>query len=81
MSERAYPYLAATAFGAILTGLGLAAADLHAAATAVWAAVVVVLLVPLVWSVLVTLAHGRIGVDAIALVAMAGALALGEELA
>jgi heavy metal translocating P-type ATPase len=81
MSERAYPYLAATALGAILTGLGLAAADHHAAATVVWAAVVVVLLVPLVWSVLATVIHGRVGVDAIALVAMAGALALGEELA
>jgi heavy metal translocating P-type ATPase len=81
VSERAYPYLAAAALGAIVTGLGLAAADRHAAATAVWAAVVVVLLVPLVWSVLVTVAHGRVGVDSIALVAMAGALALGEELA
>jgi heavy metal translocating P-type ATPase len=81
VSARAYPLLAATALGAILTGLVLAAADRHAAATAVWTAVVVLLLVPLLWSVLATLAHGRFGVDAIALVAMAGALALGEVLA
>jgi heavy metal translocating P-type ATPase len=81
MSPRAYPVLAATALTAILCGLALAAIGRHGAADAVWAAVVVVLLVPLVWSVLATLVHGRLGVDAIALVAMAGALVLGEELA
>jgi heavy metal translocating P-type ATPase len=37
--------------------------------------------VPLAWSVLATLWHRRLGVDAIALIAMAGSLALGEELA
>lgn len=58
VDERAYPYLAATALGAILTGLVLAAADHHGAANAVWAAVVAVLLVPLVWSVLVTVVPG-----------------------
>jgi cation transport ATPase len=79
--ERAYPVLAAGALAAILTGLLLAALDRHDAATVVWASAIVVLLVPLLWSVLATLAHGRVGVDAIALVAMAGALALGEELA
>jgi cation transport ATPase len=81
VSARAYPPLAALALGAIVTGLVLAAGGRHGAATAVWTAVVVVLLVPLLWSVVVTLAHGRLGVDAIALVAMAGALALGEVLA
>jgi len=81
VSARAYPPLAALALGAIVTGLALAAGGRHSAATVVWTAVVVVLLVPLLWSVVVTLAHGRLGVDAIALVAMAGALALGEVLA
>ena len=38
-------------------------------------------LIPLTWSVLRTLMHGDVGVDAIALVAMVGALALGEYLA
>jgi heavy metal translocating P-type ATPase len=39
------------------------------------------LLVPLTWSVLRSLLRGDVGVDAIALVSMAGALALGEYLA
>lgn len=81
MSARAYPVLAAAALVAIMAGLVLSALDHHDAARIVWGAIVVVLLVPLVWSVLVTVVHGRVGVDAIALVAMAGALALGEELA
>ncbi|HWI72087.1 MAG TPA: HAD-IC family P-type ATPase, partial [Baekduia sp.] len=81
MSDRAYPFLAAGALGAILAGLALDVAGRHDAATGVWAGVVVVLLVPLIWSVIATLAHRRVGVDAIALIAMAGALALGEELA
>jgi heavy metal translocating P-type ATPase len=51
------------------------------AGDAVWAATVAVMLVPLTWSILRTLAQGRVGVDAIALVAMAGALAVGEYLA
>ena len=38
-------------------------------------------LIPLTWSVLRTLMHGDVGVDAIALVAMVGALVLGEYLA
>jgi heavy metal translocating P-type ATPase len=81
VSARAYPVLAAAALAAILGGLALSALGHDDAARIVWGAIVVVLLVPLAWSVLVTLAHGRVGVDAIALVAMAGALALGEELA
>jgi heavy metal translocating P-type ATPase len=73
--------LAAAALVAIAVGLLLSGLDHHDAARIVWGAIVVVLLVPLVWSVLVTVVRGRVGVDAIALVAMAGALALGEELA
>lgn len=47
----------------------------------VWAVAIVLTLLPLTWSVARSLARGDVGVDAIALVAMAGALALGEYLA
>jgi heavy metal translocating P-type ATPase len=47
----------------------------------VWAAAIALTLIPLTWSVLRTLMRGDVGVDAIALVAMVGALALGEYLA
>ena len=52
-----------------------------AAGNAVWAAATAVVLAPLTWSVGRALLHGDIGVDAIALVAMAASLALGEYLA
>ncbi len=55
--------------------------DQPRAGDALWAATTAVMLVPLTWSVAKTLARGVLGVDAIALVAMAGALALGEYLA
>jgi heavy metal translocating P-type ATPase len=51
------------------------------AGNAVWAATVALMLVPLTWSIVRTLAQGRVGVDAIALIAMAGALAIGQYLA
>ena len=50
-------------------------------ADAVWAASTAVMLVPLTWSVARTLWRRDVGVDAIALVAMASALATGEYLA
>jgi heavy metal translocating P-type ATPase len=53
----------------------------HVAADAVWAATIALLLVPLTWSVGRSLLKGDLGVDLIALLAMAGALALGEYLA
>jgi heavy metal translocating P-type ATPase len=52
-----------------------------APADVVWAATVAFMLVPLTWSVARSLRRGDIGVDVIALLAMAGALALGEYLA
>jgi heavy metal translocating P-type ATPase len=52
-----------------------------APADAVWAATVIFMLAPLTWSVARSLRRGDIGVDVIALLAMAGALALGEYLA
>jgi heavy metal translocating P-type ATPase len=52
-----------------------------AAGDAVWAVATAVVLVPLAWSVGRSLFRGDVGVDAIALVAMAASLALGEYLA
>jgi heavy metal translocating P-type ATPase len=76
VSLRAVAALAAVVAGSVL---GLAGAD-HAA-DAVWAASVALMLVPLTWTVAARLVRGDIGVDVIALVSMAGALALGEYLA
>jgi cation transport ATPase len=64
------------AAGGVLTLAGA-----HTPAHAVWAAATVALLIPLTLSVLRSLVRGDVGVDAIALLAMAGALALGEYLA
>jgi heavy metal translocating P-type ATPase len=52
-----------------------------AAASALWAATTLVLLVPLGWSVLRSVAHRDFGVDVIALLSMAGALAVDQYLA
>jgi heavy metal translocating P-type ATPase len=67
--------------GLITVGGALALAGAETAANAVWAATVATMLVPLTVSIVRTLASGRVGVDAIALVAMAGALAVGQYLA
>ncbi len=73
--------MALIALAAITAGLALSAADAHVAANVVWAGLIVALLVPLTWKVLRTLMSRRVGVDAIALLAMATALVLGEYLA
>lgn len=73
--------IAAIAATAVGLGLALAGTERHAAADALWAAATALLLVPLTWSVLRSLGRRDVGVDAIALVSMAGALALGEYLA
>jgi heavy metal translocating P-type ATPase len=65
----------------LAAGAALALAGQERAADGVWAAAVVVVLVPLSWSVARSLLHGDVGVDTIALVAMVGALAVGEQLA
>jgi heavy metal translocating P-type ATPase len=65
----------------IASGAVLHLAGAATAGDAVWAATVAVMLVPLTISIARTLAAGRVGVDAIALIAMAGALAVGEYLA
>ena len=67
-----------------LTAAGVAIGGIVAAvggdAAAVWRGTAIVVLVPLAWSVARALARGALGVDLIALIAIVGALALGEEL-
>jgi heavy metal translocating P-type ATPase len=73
--------LALAALAALATGGLLYAADAPAAGSAVWAAATAAILAPLVVSVTRSLARRDVGVDAIALVAIASALALGQYLA
>jgi heavy metal translocating P-type ATPase len=73
--------IALAALLGVLAGLVLAATNRHTAANVAWAVVTGALLIPLTWSVIRTLLRRDVGVDAIALVAMAGALALQEFLA
>jgi heavy metal translocating P-type ATPase len=65
----------------IATGGALHLSDEPGIGDAAWATTTAVILIPLTWSVLRTVARGNVGVDSIALVAMVGALALGEYLA
>jgi heavy metal translocating P-type ATPase len=71
----------AAALGGIVLGGALWVFVGHDAADAVWGATVAIMLLPLGFSVLRSLLRGDVGVDVIALLAMAGALALGEYLA
>jgi heavy metal translocating P-type ATPase len=73
--------IALTTLVLIAGGAALHIAGAGTAGDAVWAATVAVMLIPLTISIVRTLIQGRVGVDAIALVAMAGALAVGEYLA
>ena len=73
--------LALAALAGVLVGGILRLLGEVGAAEAIWAASTALMLVPLTWSVARTLLRRDVGVDAIALVAMAGALALGEYLA
>lgn len=68
--------LALAALLAVVAGGLLHLAGQEPAGDALWAASVAVMLLPLTWSVARSLLHGDVGVDAIALVSMAGALAL-----
>jgi heavy metal translocating P-type ATPase len=82
MSRRARLLLPpAVALGGIALGALLWAFGLRSAGDAVWGVTVATMLAPLSWSVLRALLRADIGVDVIALLAMAGALALGEYLA
>lgn len=74
-------WLALFALVALLAG-GLAwAAGFPAAAALIWAVTTAGALLPLAGSVIADLRRGRFGVDIIALLAMAGCLALGQYLA
>lgn len=73
--------LALAALAGVLVGGVLRLLEDPDAAEAVWAASTALMLVPLIWSVARTLWRRDVGVDAIALVAMASALATGEYLA
>ncbi len=73
--------LALAALAGVLVGGVLRLLGDAGAADAVWAASTALMLVPLTWSVARTLWRRDVGVDAIALVAMASALATGEYLA
>jgi heavy metal translocating P-type ATPase len=73
-------FLALSVVG-IVTGGALALAGRSDAANVAWAATTVVGIVPIAWSVVRDLIHGETGVDLIAILAMVGALALGEYLA
>ena len=78
MSSRA---LAGLSLAAIAAGAALALVGATDGARLVWGAAVAVALAALSWSVARRLARGDLGVDVIALLAMAGALALGQQLA
>ncbi len=73
--------LPAIALGSIVTGVVLWLLGQETWAAAAWAVGAVAVLVPLVVTTARSLLHGDVGVDAIALVAIVWALALGEYLA
>ena len=73
-------FLAVSAVGIAAGGAFRLAGSTHAADLA-WAITTAVGLVPIVWEVVVGVARRQPGVDVIAVLAMGGALALGEYLA
>ncbi len=76
--ERAGQLLPAATAAAIAVGAVLHAAGAPRAGDALWSGTVIVVLVPVAIAVARSLGRGDVGVDAIALLAMAGCLALGE---
>ncbi|WP_332839065.1 heavy metal translocating P-type ATPase [Nocardia bovistercoris] len=76
------PMIALTAALAVLVLTGAAVRPVAAQACgALWATATVVMIVPAVWWVLRDLRAGRYGADLLAVIAMVGALAVGEFLA
>ncbi len=77
--------LARATVAVVVTGIAAGGvawlAGRHGLAGTLWAATTAVALLPLVAQVMMSLLRGQIGVDVIALLAMGGALALGEFLA
>ncbi len=80
-AERRSRLLALASLTGIVAGGILALTGNAHAADVAWSATIVVMLVPLTWEVARALLRGDIGVDVIALLAMASALAAGEQLA
>lgn len=66
---------------AVLAGAGLWLAGQRTAAGLVWAAVTALTALPAAWSMLRQLWHRRFGVDVVAVLALLGALVVGEYLA
>jgi heavy metal translocating P-type ATPase len=81
LRARSRRLIAVTALAGVLAGIVLISLDRRVAADWIWAATTALLVGPLALSVLRSLLRRDVGVDAIALLAMAGALALGEYLA
>ncbi len=81
LPARRLPLTATAALAGVTLGGILWAAGNPAAARGCWAITTLALLVPLSWSVLRSITHGDFGVDVIALLSMAGALAVGQYLA
>ena len=74
-------FLVLSLFGIVLGAVLRWGADEPDAANLVWGVTTAIGLVPIAWEVLSGIVHRQAGVDVIALLAMAGALALGEVLA
>jgi heavy metal translocating P-type ATPase len=79
-SDASRAFLALAVAGLAVGGLLWAGGE-HDTANMAWAAITIVGILPLAYSVAIDLLHRETGVDVIALLAMAGALALGEYLA
>src|SRR6186997_2598925 len=75
-----YIWLAASVVGLTVGGI-LWLSGYHDAADTAWAVTTWIGLVPLTWTTILGLIHRQAGVDLIALLAMAGSLAVGEYLA
>jgi heavy metal translocating P-type ATPase len=81
LAARSARLVAVSALAGVLGGVGLWVAGYGEPADWLWAAATALLLGPLTLSVVRSLLRRDVGVDAIALVSMAGALALGQYLA
>jgi heavy metal translocating P-type ATPase len=81
LRRRQHGVVALAALAGVVVGLVSWSLGVHSTADAFWALTTGLLLVPLTFSVVRSVLRGDVGVDAIALVSMAGALALGEYLA
>jgi heavy metal translocating P-type ATPase len=81
LRRRQHALVALAALAGVVAGLASWALDAHTTADAFWAVTTALLLLPLTISVVRSVLRRDVGVDAIALVSMAGALVLGQYLA